>query len=56
MLHLVSYRAFQEWLIANFVGIEFLLSPELVAGFDELLPAGADAETRLLCAVGFWHP
>jgi hypothetical protein len=75
VLHLVSYRAFQAWLIAKFVGVDFSLSPELVAGLDELLlptvgelravgafppaiepPAGADAETRLLCAAGFWHP
>ena len=75
VLHLVSYRAFQAWLIAKFVGLDFSLPPELVAGLDELLlptvdglravgafppaiepPAGAGAETRLLCAVGFWHP
>jgi hypothetical protein len=75
VLHLVSYRAFQAWLIAKFVGIDFSLSLELIDGLNELLlptvdglravgafpaaiepPAGADAETVLLCTVGFWHP
>jgi hypothetical protein len=75
VLHLVSYRAFQAWLIARFLGLEFAFSPELIDGLNELLlptvgelravgafpaaqdaPADADAETRLLCAVGFWHP
>jgi len=75
VLHLVSYRAFQAWLIARFLGLDFALSPQLIDGLNELLlptvgelravgafppaiepPADADAETRLLCAVGFWHP
>jgi hypothetical protein len=75
VLHLVSYRAFQAWLIARFLGLDFSLSPELIGGLNELLlptvdglravgafpaavepPEGADAETVLLCTVGFWHP
>jgi len=74
ILHPTSYRAFQAWQIARLLGIDFHLSPELIAGLDELIvptvptlraygafppeqtpPEGADAETRLLCAVGFWR-
>jgi hypothetical protein len=74
ILHPTSYRAFQSWQIARLVGSPFHLSPELIAGLNELLlptvpvlrgygafppeqqpPAAADDETRLLCAVGFWH-
>ena len=73
--HIVSFRAFQAWLLARFVGLDFHLSPELIGGLNELLlptvpelravgafppavepPAGADAETVLLCEVGFWLP
>jgi hypothetical protein len=72
VLHIVSYRAFQASQIARFVGLDFHLSTELIAGLNELLlpmvpelraigvfppatepPPGADAETVLLCAVGF---
>jgi hypothetical protein len=75
ILHPVSYRAFQASQIARFVGLDFHLSPELIAGLNELLlptvpelraigafppatepPAGADAETVLLCAVGYELP
>ena len=75
VLHIVSFRAFQAWLIARFVGLDFHFSPELVDGLNELLlpavpelravgafppaiepPAGADAETVLLCTVGYWLP
>jgi len=74
ILHPTSYRAFQAWQIARLLDIDFHLSPELIAGLDELIvptvptlraygafppeqtpPEGADAETRLLCAVGFWR-
>jgi len=74
ILHPTSYRAFQAWQIARLLGIDFHLSPELIAGLDELIvptvptlraygafppeqtpPEGADAETRLLCTVGFWR-
>ncbi|MEO6115020.1 MAG: hypothetical protein ABIP33_01440 [Pseudolysinimonas sp.] len=74
ILHPVSYRAFQAWQISRLLGTDFHLSPELIAGLNELLlptvsglrafgvfppeqtpPSGADAETRLLCAVGYWH-
>jgi hypothetical protein len=74
ILHPTSYRAFQAWQIARLVGLEFHLSPELIAGLEQLIlptvpvlrgygafppeqpvPEGADAETRLLCAVGFWR-
>ena len=75
ILHIVSFRAFQAWLLAHYLGIDFHLSPELIAGLNELLvplfpelravgafppaiepPAGADDETVLLCASGFWQP
>jgi hypothetical protein len=74
ILHPTSYRAFQAWQIARLVGLDFHLSPELIAGLEQLIlptvpvlrgygafppeqpvPEGADAETRLLCAVGFWR-
>lgn len=74
ILHPTSYRAFQSWQIARLVGSPFHLSPDLIAGLNELLlpivpmlrgfgvfppeqqpPAAADDETRLLCAVGYWH-
>ena len=74
ILHPTSYRAFQAWQIARLVGSGFHLSPELIAGLNELVlptvaalrgfgvfppeqepPTGADDETRLLCAVGYWH-
>ncbi len=73
--HLATYRAFQAWLIAHRLGIDFHLSPALIDGLNENIvphadewrewgvfppaiepPAGADAETRLLCAVGYWQP
>ena len=73
--HLATYRAFQAWLIAKHLGIEFHLSPELIDALNEHVvphadewrqwgvfppaieaPDGADAETRLLCAVGYWIP
>jgi hypothetical protein len=75
ILHIVSFRAFQAWLLAHYLGIDFHLSPELIAGLNELLaplfpdlravgafppavepPAGADDETVLLGASGFWQP
>lgn len=73
--HVVSFRAFQARQLAQYLGIDFHLSPELIDGLTELLlpsvpqlraygvfppaiepPADADAETRLLCAVGYWSP
>jgi hypothetical protein len=75
VLHMCSYRAFQAWLIARHLGLDFALDQPLIDGLNEHVvptveqlraygafppeiepPEGADAETRLLCAVGFWHP
>ena len=40
--HLATYRAFQAWLIAKKLGIDFHLSPELLAGLNEHVVVHAD--------------
>jgi len=40
--HLATYRAFQAWLIAKKLGIDFHFSPELLAGLNEHVVAHAD--------------
>jgi len=74
-VHIAIYRAFQAWMIARLVGMDYSLPPQVVDGMNEWViphlddwraigvfpptqpvPAGADAETTLLHAVGFWMP
>lgn len=40
--HMATYRAFQAWLIAKYLGIPFSLSPELIAGLNEHVVPNAD--------------